>query len=101
MASGNIGKMDYERVNDIASGFDDAGNVLKVVDTALQALLVILRTTAFIGLVGGIAVERYIANIQPHIKNLAALCEEYGQKLRQAISNHQAAVAASKPTFND
>lgn len=96
-----IGKMDYERVESIAKGFEEAGNILKTIDTALQALLMILRTTAFIGLVGGIAVERYISGIQPIVKELSQYCLDDSQDLRQAIANHQAAVAATAPEFND
>jgi hypothetical protein len=96
-----IGKMDYEQVEKVSQGFSDASDFLKAVDTALEALLIVLRTTAFIGMVGGAAVERYISNIKPHVEKLAAKSEEFAADLKQAIANHQQAESETRPDFND
>jgi hypothetical protein len=96
-----MNKMDYDSVETVAKGFDTAGDILRGVDTALQALLVILRTTAFMGAVGGWAVESYISNIKPHVAKLGVMSEEYAVKLRQSIEHHKTAVAETTPSFDD
>lgn len=80
----DIEVMDREKVRAAADGLDGLAGSFRAVNTALEALLVILRTTAFIGMVGGAAVERYIANLKPHIESLAKLFEKHANILRQA-----------------
>jgi hypothetical protein len=59
--------MDTDAVQHIADGFETAADVLGAVNTALEAAMQLLRMTAFVGLVGGLALERYIASIQNFI----------------------------------
>lgn len=67
------------RVKTIGRSFANMGQILKVISTVLETQMKILQTTAFIGLVGGLAVERYIALIQPRIENLSKLCIELSE----------------------
>lgn len=60
-------RMNVPQVRNIAKGCEAAGAALKVVAAMLEVQMMILRTTAFVGLVGGLAVERYLAHIQPKI----------------------------------
>lgn len=78
-------EMDTDRVEEIAKDFSTMADVLWAVSKALEALMRILQTTAFIGLVGGYAVERYIAYIKPKIENLAQYCEEISSDLSFAV----------------
>jgi len=64
-------RMNVPQVRNIAKGCEAAGSVLKVVAAMLEVQMMILRTTAFVGLVGGLAVERYLAHIQPKIAKAA------------------------------
>lgn len=71
--------MDPARVEAMGQGLQAMSMVLKGVAAALEMQMMVLRTTAFIGLVGGFAVERYLASIKPQIEQLAKLCEELSQ----------------------
>jgi len=67
------------RVKTIGRGFANMAQVLKAISTVLEAQMRILQTTAFIGMVGGTAVERYIAVIKPRVDSLARLCTELSE----------------------
>lgn len=86
--------MDKDAVRSIAQGFDTASDTLKAVAMALEAAMTILRVTAFVGLVGGAALERYLANIKPRVDKLAATCEEMAEDLRQAVALREQAEQA-------
>jgi hypothetical protein len=77
--------MDYDVVQGIADGFGVAGDTLQGVSAALEAAINILRVTAFVGLVGGLALERYLSGIKPNVDKLAATCQEMQQDLIGAI----------------
>ena len=64
-------RMNVPQVRNIAKGCTAAGTALRVVAAMLEVQMMILRTSAFIGFVGGLAVERYIARIQPKIAKAA------------------------------
>lgn len=68
--------MDVPAVRDLAKNFGTISEVLNTVSKVLEALMLILNTTAFIGAVGGAAVANYIDSIKPHIDRVAAKCEE-------------------------
>ncbi|GAB5494580.1 MAG: hypothetical protein Phog2KO_47950 [Phototrophicaceae bacterium] len=79
--------MDTERVGELAERFRNFAEILNGIDTVLEIAVNTLRTTAFIGLVGGIAVERYLADIRPKIQHLAEYCEEMGADLDRAVQH--------------
>ncbi|MEW5987097.1 MAG: type VII secretion target [Chloroflexota bacterium] len=81
--------MDLEAVRGMAKNFGVVGNVLKGVSMALEAAMLVLKTTAFIGLVGGFAVERYIASIKPQIDRLAEMCEELNGDLDKSAAAYE------------
>lgn len=77
--------METDRVESIADGFERAADVLRMVSKALEAAMMLLKSTAFIGMVGGMAVERYIATIKPQIDDLADYCDEICGDLHTAV----------------
>jgi hypothetical protein len=77
--------MDTEAVGAMASKFKQLGDSLQGVSKALQMAMMILKTTAFVGLIGGLAVERYLAQIQPRIEKLAKKMVELSGDLEGAI----------------
>lgn len=81
----NVSQMDYEAVIKAADGFENASNLLAKVALALEAAMRILQVTAFIGLVGGTAVERYLANIKPKVDALSAKFKEMSGDLREVV----------------
>lgn len=83
--------MDPVRVRKIAQGIETASGVLKAVATVLEVQLTILRTTAFIGAVGGLAIERYVARIKPQIETLARKFDELSQEMENSVRLWEAA----------
>lgn len=81
--------MDIPRVQNMAEAFGNFGEVLQGVAKALEIAISILRTTAFVGLVGGFAVERYLSMVKPRVENLAKKMEELQKDLKGAIRHYQ------------
>lgn len=79
--------MDYEAVEAMADGFSNAAEVLEAVSTALEVAIGILKATAFLGLVGNMALAMYLEGIKPNVDRLAATCDELHYDLLGAISS--------------
>ncbi|MCD4685438.1 MAG: hypothetical protein K8S97_05845 [Anaerolineae bacterium] len=77
--------MDYDAVQTMSSGFNNAADTLQGVIQALEVAITILKVTAFFGLVGNIAMARYLEGIKPNVDRLAGTCEELGMDLMGAI----------------
>lgn len=68
-------------VRKMAKNFRAIGRILKQVSKALQVLMSLLKATAFVGMVGGLALERYISLIKPQIDRLAKDTTEIAKDL--------------------
>jgi hypothetical protein len=77
--------MDTDAVRGIAKRFDVISDILKTVVKTLEALLMILKTTAFMGMVGGFAVSSYIERIKPQIEQMADKCAELCKDLNVSV----------------
>lgn len=82
--------MNVPEVRTMAKNFGAVGEVLSMVSKVLEALMLILKTTAFIGLVGGYAVANYIESIKPHIDRLAEKCEELMGDINASVDAYEA-----------
>lgn len=83
--------MEPAKVRAMGQGFNNFAAILKVVSSVLEVQMMILRTTAFIGLVGGLAVERYLSIIKPKIDELAKKCAELGEDAIQSAADWERA----------
>ncbi|MBI9044778.1 MAG: hypothetical protein JEZ06_09870 [Anaerolineaceae bacterium] len=81
--------MDVEAVQAMADKFDDMSDVLKAVAKALETAMMILKVTAFVGLVGGAAVERFISMIKPVIEQTGEKCKETQMDIIGAIVSYR------------
>jgi hypothetical protein len=77
--------MDVPAVRTIAKTFGTISEVLKTVVKVLEALITTLKTTAFVGLVGGYAIAQYLDSIKPHIEEMAEKCEELNTDLDASV----------------
>ena len=80
--------MDPDAVTKIADNFATMGEVLNGVSSALETSMSLLRATALIGMVGGLALERFLAMIKPQVDHMARFCEEVSQDVRTAVKNY-------------
>ncbi len=81
--------MDVPQVQKMAEAFGNFGDILQGISKVLEMTIMVLRTTAFVGLVGGIAVERYLSVIKPRVEKMAQKMLELQGDLQGAISNYQ------------
>jgi hypothetical protein len=79
--------MDYGVVENMAAGFNQAAETLETVNRALETAAGILRATAFLGMIGNLALAEYLDNIQPHVARLAATCGELNGDLLGAVAS--------------
>ena len=78
--------MDVARVNEFSNRFQTFGETLKTVASGLEAAINVLDATAFIGLVGGTALARYLETFQPVIEQLSEKCLEISTDLVQSAT---------------
>jgi hypothetical protein len=81
--------MDIPVVEAMAKSFSTFGGVLQQVSKGLEVAIQIIRATAFVGLVGGAVVERFLSLIKPNVDKMAAKMVELDSDIRGAISNYQ------------
>ncbi|MGB1253649.1 MAG: hypothetical protein ACPG8W_23765 [Candidatus Promineifilaceae bacterium] len=81
--------MDVPAVLNMGQRLDEVGDVLTNVGNALEMGMTILKTTAFVGLIGGVAVERFLGMLKPVIDELAEKSFELGRDLRDAATAFQ------------
>jgi uncharacterized protein YukE len=82
-------KMNVPAVRSMAKSFGNISTVLTNVAKVLEVLTTLLKTTAFIGLVGGYAVAQFIDQIRPQIKNMADKCAELDRDLVAAVAAYE------------
>ena len=81
--------MDVPAVRQMAKNFQAISEVLSTVNKVLEAMLMILKTTAFIGLVGGAAVAGYIEMIKPYVENWVQQTEEISRDLNASVDAYE------------
>jgi hypothetical protein len=79
--------MDYDAVQRMADGFNRSSDILKGVSQALEVAISILKATAFLGLVGNLAMAHYLEGIKPNVDRLAQTCDELNLDLIGAIAS--------------
>ena len=86
--------MDFDQMKRVSEGFQDAAEVLNNVARVLEHLMTVLKMTAFIGLVGGAVVERYLAMIKPRIEEMGKNFLEMSEDINGAMEAFRAAQEA-------
>lgn len=81
--------MDTQAVRGLSKNFATISNILRTVSSTLQRLIMILKVTAFVGLVGGAAVLQYMEMIKPQVDQLAEKCDELSKDLTAAVNAYE------------
>ncbi len=92
--------MDPSAVSGIATRLGSLGNILINVNQAMERLMGRLKSTAFVGRVGGNAVASYLDVIQPQIKQVADKCLELEQDLQASIKAYEQGDAQGATRFH-
>lgn len=77
--------MDVPAVRDFSKKFQEISETLTRVVNVLNTLSNVLKTTAFIGLVGGAAVQMFIDLVKPYIEQVANKCAELSTDLTASV----------------
>ena len=91
--------MDVPAVRDMAKSFGNIGETLDAVNKVLEGLLTVLKTTAFIGLVGGYALIAFIEMIKPYIEQMAEKCRELMDDLNKSVDAYERGDALGATRF--
>jgi hypothetical protein len=81
--------MDTDAVRGIARSFGQMEDVLRVASRSMEVTITTLKTTAFVGLVGGYAVAAYLERIKPVVDQYAAKCDEMENDLNASATAYQ------------
>ena len=91
--------MNVPAVRQIAKNFKQIGDTLENVVRVMEALVNILRGTAFVGLVGGLALAQFIESIKPHIQQMARKCQELFSDLNRSVDAYERGDALGATRF--
>ena len=91
--------METETVRGMAKTFGQLGEVLQAVNKVLEGLSMTLKATAFMGLVGGLAVAFFIDRIRPQIEDLAEKCAELDEDLNASVDAYERGDAVGATRF--
>lgn len=91
MANNQLEYIEPERVRAMAARFDVMATVLRGINGILEIQMMLLKTTCFIGLVGGGIAEQYINRTKPHIEELITQFTEIAGDLRVTAEQHDTA----------
>jgi hypothetical protein len=91
--------MEIPAVQEMARQFENIHDTLKQISSLLQAAIDVLKSTAFIGLVGGFAVLAFAERIKPIIDQLAERCSETSSDIKQAIQDYMNGDEAGERLF--
>lgn len=92
--------MEVPAVRTFSKNFQSFSEILENVSKVLEALMTLLKTTAFIGLVGGTALLMFLEQIKPVIDQLAEKCAEISQDLTASVDAYERGDALGAARFH-
>ncbi|MBW6472842.1 MAG: hypothetical protein K0B14_06940 [Anaerolineaceae bacterium] len=81
--------MDVPAVQKIASNFGKFGQTLKRIAKGLETAIMVLKATAFVGMIGNLAVASYLERIKPRVEKLAEDMIELQHDVNAAVKHYQ------------
>lgn len=77
--------MDPDKVKKIAQTMETFANVLKVVIAILEVQITLMKTTAFIGNVGGLAIAQFLKSFKPRLEKMEKGFRELSAKTDNSV----------------
>ncbi len=91
--------MDIPAVRGISKKFDVISDVLNAIAKILEGLAMLLKMTAFVGMVGGFALLAIIEQLKPQIEQMAEKCAELSQDLAASVDAYERGDAQGATRF--
>lgn len=91
--------MDIPAVRNMAKSFGEVSQVLSRINKALEAMVNILKSTAFVGAVGGTAVIQFIESIRPYIQQMGQKCGELQKDVSASVEAYSRGDQAGATRF--
>ena len=91
--------MDVTKLQAVSGKFGELGNQLTQTSNALKAAVLVLRASAFVGLVGTAVYADYVDNLQGQIEKFANKCKEVSGDLKKSIDAYQKGDLAGSERF--
>lgn len=92
--------MDIPAVRGMAKTLGTVSQTLATVSKVMEALSMTLKTTAFVGLVGGTVVAQFIDAVKPHIDQMSEKCEELNQDVVASVDAFERGDAEGAARFH-
>lgn len=89
--------MDTEAIRTTADRLSEMSERIRVIDQQIEAAHMVVRTTAFVGMVGGRAVEDYLSRTKPELEDLSSRYDELSEDLKQTLEMWLTGVAPDEP----
>ena len=80
--------MDVPQVQKMADNFGTFGETLKRIAKGLETAIMVLKATAFVGMVGNLAVASFLERIKPRVEKLGEKMLELQGDVRGAIAHY-------------
>lgn len=94
-------EMDYKVINQASKMFDSTSDMLKTIGKVLEALVQVLRATAFFSMGTSLALANYYENIKNKVNKLAKVCDEFSGDLSRAVEDHRKGDVTGKSYFGE
>lgn len=91
--------MDIPQVQKMADSFGKFGQTLKTVAKGLETAITILKTTAFFGMIGNLAVATWLQRIKPKVEKLSEDMFELQRDIKSAINHYQTGDTSGSSRF--
>jgi hypothetical protein len=80
--------MDVPQVQKMADSFGKFGQTLKRIAKGLETAIMILKATAFVGMIGNLAVASYLERIKPRVEKMSEEMFELQNDVKGAIVHY-------------
>lgn len=80
--------MDVPQVQKMADSFGKFGETLKTIAKSLETTIMILKATAFIGMIGNLALASFLERIKPRVEKMAEKMLELQSDIKGAIAHY-------------
>ena len=92
--------MDIPAVQGMAKKFEEIGHKVQQISKAMAMAIVVLKSAAFVGAVGGAVYAAFLERLKPRLDQYADKCAELSKDLESAVRCYQHGDALGAEKFH-